>query len=254
MGKLSAARFYTRALLESFGLLSSEHNPHQSEVAFAEFAIRNSEVAVECGPRTDTVLARLAISLGVKLYLFEASPVFFRILRRRLRRLDRSLATLRVENLGISDSNGILKYYLLNQSFVRNQAFPTLGIAKTVFCVSLDHYFNDIPKPQFIKSDVEGLDIRVFLGAKQILSNLDYFQLEMCSLDKNEYTSLFADFELFVLLDPGHPLHRGDFSAPMVHIEKLGWETVFGSMAKGNTINLCGIRRSRPLPSQLIAQ
>ena len=254
MGKLSAVKFYVRASLESLGVLESVHSPKASELSFGAFALEHSTVAVECGPRVDTDLAELALEQGVTIHLLEASPIFSRKLSSKLKRLGGSEGLAVVQNFGVSDTEGSLKYYFLNQSFEKNKGFPTLGIGKSISAVTLDWYFRDAEKPQFIKSDVEGLDLRVFAGAKGLIPSLDYFQLEMCSTDKDDYLSLFEGFELFVLLDEDHPLNKGVFEKPLVPIASLGWDSVFLSMSRGETNNLCGVRHGAERPSHLISQ
>jgi FkbM family methyltransferase len=238
--------FYARALLESLGIMASKHHPSSAELAFAKHALLNSRNAVECGPRLDTEFIELATRCGVSLSVFEANPLFCVGLKRRLRRIAASNHFVQVSNIGVSDFIGEMDYFLLNQSFIPNVPFPTLGLRVKVSVTTLDRYFEQRRAPEFIKSDVEGLDLSVFAGAKRILGTLKYFQLEMTSLWKDDYERLFRDFELFLLIDDAHPL-RTVAKSNFIRIDEIGWATVFDSMRRGETNVLCGVRKGAPL-------
>lgn len=89
LGKWRALRFYARALLESCGLIKSVHQVSGEEKKFAEFAISHSHSIVDCGPRLDTELVAIAMCYGVKITLFEASPVFARKLKKKIKAMVR---------------------------------------------------------------------------------------------------------------------------------------------------------------------
>lgn len=153
-----------------------------------------------------------------------------------------------VKNLGVSSASGSLRYYFLNQSFVQNVPFRTFKFGRKVKVTSLDEFFKTRSKPDFIKSDVEGLDLEVFRGAKELLKSTKYFQLEMCETQQSSYLELFEDFDLFLLLSKDHPLWRGQGTPMLTSMETLGWETVFDSMRRGDTNILCGARKGVPVP------
>ena len=87
MTKFSGLKWWAGRLLESLGVQDSVHRPKPSELAFAAFALKESTVAVECGPRTDTHLAELAIQESALIYIFEASPIFSRKIKLKIRKI-----------------------------------------------------------------------------------------------------------------------------------------------------------------------
>lgn len=245
MARLKAFGFYLYAVLEATGFVKSEHEISQQERQFAEFAISHSRSIVDCGPRLDIELVTLALHYGAEITLFEASPVFARKLQYKIKKEYAAARTVKIVNMGVSSSSGSLRYYFLNQSFVKDVPYRTYGFGRSVKVTSLDEFFKARNKPDFIKSDVEGLDIEVFKGAEETLKSLKYFQLEMCSTQQSTYLNLFKEFDLFLLLSENHPLWRGQALSPM---ETIGWKTVFDSMGRGETNILCGVRRGAHLP------
>lgn len=244
MSKISALKFYFNALCESIALKESVHSPWAGEKLFAEFALMNSKTAVEVGSRIDTEIAEIALKNNVQLTTFEASPVFARVLTKRLKFLPNSKTMIEVVNNGVSDVSGLSHYYFFNQSFVKDIPFRTFGFSKKIQVVSLDRFYKDRNNPDFIKSDAEGLDIKIFYGARELLKTLTYFQLEMCSTDKDDFENLFSDFDLAVILHEEHPLWEFGNGLLLVPIEQIGWDKVFESMRHGDTNILCGVRKS----------
>jgi FkbM family methyltransferase len=230
LGKWRAFVFYARALLESCGLIYSVHQVSGEEQKFAEFAISHSQSIIDCGPRLDTELVAIALRYRAEITLFEASPVFVRKLRKKIKAMVRSTDIVTVINMGVSSHSGSLRYYFLNQSFVENVPFRTYRFGRNIRVTSLDEFFGTRNKPDFIKSDVEGMDIQVFRGAKELLKSTKYFQLEMCSTEESSYGDLFKNFDLFLLHSENHPLWRGQGAPMLTPMETLGWETVFDSM------------------------
>jgi FkbM family methyltransferase len=245
-GKAAAARFYMRALLSSIGLVDSDHRPSDAERTFWRYAVPLSSSVLELGPRTDTDLIGVCREFDVNFIAFEANPFFARRLKHRVRSLGFS-KSVQIFNVGVGSSSGTMSYYFLNQSFLKNTPFPTLGIRKRISVVSLDTFFAGLLGPDFIKSDIEGLDLAAFRGAKELLKSLKFFQVEMCSLNPSEYHDLFQDFNLFLILDEVHPLYR-KYQQQVIPIEIVGYEDVFNSMRRGETNNLCGVRKGLEHP------
>ena len=100
--------------------------------------------------------------------------------------------------MSVSSHSGSLRYYFLNQSFVKNVPYRTYWFGRKVRVTSLDDFFETRNKPDFIKSDVEGLDIEVFRGAKELLKSTKYFQLEMCETQQSSYLKILTFFSYFL--------------------------------------------------------
>ena len=247
MGKWSALKFYYKVAREALGIAESPHQPGEAEVRFAEFAIARSKWAIECGPRTDTHLATLASTYGCRLDCYEASPVFAKKLASRLN----SHEGVTVHNKGVGSAFSRLRYYYLNQSFLKDVPYPSLGISKKVEVVPLYSCIaaGSSAGPDFVKSDVEGLDLEVFAGLGAWRSGLKYFQLEMTSWDEATYKKLFPTFNFFLLLDNGHPLKETRSEQCFVPTEEVGWDTIQIAMEAGATVNLAGVRQGLETPS-----
>jgi len=249
MSKFKALKFYFGALFQASGVTHSEYKPSIQEIKFADFAVRHSTAVVECGPRLDTDLVEIANSEQVHITLFEASPVFAWKLKKKIQASAVAKNRVRLVNIAVSSHSGSLRYYFLNQSFVKNVPFRSYGLSKKVLVTSLDDFFIKKNRQYFIKTDVEGLDLKVFQGAKELLKTTKYFQLEMCSLQRVDYLQHFSDFDLFLLLSENHPLRRGQGASTFTPIDKFGWETVFDSMRQGETNVLCGVRKGAAVPN-----
>ena len=111
----------------------------------------------------------------VSITLFEASPIFARKLKKKIKASALSTNLVNLVNMGVSSSSGYLRYYLLNQSFVKNVPYRTYWLGRKVWVTSLDDFFEKRYKPDFIKSDCEGLDLEIFRGAKELLKTTKYF-------------------------------------------------------------------------------
>ena len=249
MGIFKALKFYVGAALEASGLTESAHLIPSEELYFAEFAISHSTRVVDCGPRLDTELVAIALRYNAEITLFEASPIFARKLKKSIKAMVRQADIVTVVNQGVSYASGSLRYYFLNQSFVKNVPYRTYWFGRNVEVTSLDEYFIGRNYPDFIKSDVEGLDLEVFRGAQEILRTMKYFQLEMVSTAPSNYEELFQDFDLFILLSKNHPLRLRAGAEMFTPVSKLGWEKIFASMLLDETNILCGVRKGAPVPN-----
>jgi FkbM family methyltransferase len=77
--------------------------------------------------------------------------------------------------------------------------------------ISLDEFCksNDISRIHFVKADVEGFELSVLQGAKDMLPNIDFIQFEFSFANYNSKTYLFdffeilADFRIYRILRNG---------------------------------------------------
>ena len=85
-------------------------------------------------------------------------------------------------NAGVSDKSGTLPFFLASRddssSFVAASAGSSGSIPMQVW--SLDDLLvkYDLPMPEMVKIDAEGLDLKVMQGAKTLLGKTDVFLLE----------------------------------------------------------------------------
>lgn len=115
----------------------------------------------------------------LKIYSFEPNPSNFTRTNHNISL--NNLDNISVHNMGISNKNGILDFYVpkdlslttvssFNSSFFDNHS-NTPSIKKEVRVTSIDSFCNENGiYPQFIKIDVEGHEHEVFRGAQNIIS------------------------------------------------------------------------------------
>ena len=138
-----------------------------------------------------TLLAARHLSERGKVFAFEASQVEFEKLKRTL--AWNKLHSVIAENLAVGSSSGEVAIF---ESLDRSGALNRIGIkaidaylyqeTKTQ-CVSLDEYFKKrVEKPDFIKIDVEGFELKVLHGARAILqANRPVLMVEMVPATSN---------------------------------------------------------------------
>ena len=141
--------------------------------------LKSSKCFVDVGAHIGyyTFLASKLMSSG-NVFSFEMDEINYRLLEKNFK-LNKS-KNAHIYNLAISDSTGVINY-------ARNsgQPDPTLsseeksldiknGESVSIKTVSLDDFFKNIdPKPDIIKIDVEGAEMQVLKGMKQLLKKED---------------------------------------------------------------------------------
>lgn len=222
------------------------------EVEFQKLAISNlreGEVVVDAGPRVDTWLAELSAKRSLKTYLIEASPRFAKRLRSDVAHLN----TANVINTGLSDESSAMDYFLLTQSFDPNLGFPNLGIRRVIKLAPLDSLIPQGEAVGFLKTDVEGFDFGVLLGAKRILARLNFLQFEYSrswkgnSITVQDYLNLVPGMVPFLLRDDENPFFDVyPKSLVIIPYEPFMEERLNAISAQGPGFNFGLIRSSLP--------
>lgn len=131
------------------------------------------DVGANIGMHT-TLLASLVGSSG-HVYAFEPNPAMVRLLRHTLD----GLQNARLFPVALSDRAGEAKLFIPEDSTLTSLANWTAGRFKTVerICtlITMDELARTegLRQPDFIKCDVEGAELDVFLGAKELLNRPD---------------------------------------------------------------------------------
>jgi FkbM family methyltransferase len=110
----------------------------------------------------------------------EANPNLIELIKGTIRRANEESAhgnLFKVINCAISDSKGILKFYidtvtLTTSSIFGSEASSSEGKSVEVECIPLDDLFVPGVKT-FIKMDIEGAEYRALLGSKRLLASTD---------------------------------------------------------------------------------
>jgi FkbM family methyltransferase len=114
-----------------------------------------------------TLLASVLVGSSGKVFAFEPMPKNLRYLKEHLRL--NQIANVTVIEAAVSDRNGTALFELHDSSF-QGRLSSQGGLE--VQMIGLDELIasGKIPAPDFIKMDVEGAELSVFSGAKQLLA------------------------------------------------------------------------------------
>jgi FkbM family methyltransferase len=140
------------------------------------------KVMFDVGARTDTQYSQ--ISPEIEIHYFEPNKNF-----------SEQLVGGYINNFGLSDKSGFMKYYPLTQSFIINVGKSVVYELKT-----LDEYAKNISRIDFIKIDAEGMDYRILLGGAETIKRVRYLQFEYWD-GVRKFVELLNNFELFLIVD-----------------------------------------------------
>ena len=112
---------------------------------------------------------------GGKIYAFEPDPIRFKELKKNCDNweLESSNQIIPI-HAAVSEVSGMVEFFTTNSNlsgglFIRDIPEKTVNWSKVhIDCVKLDDYFKD-QKPDFIKIDVEGAELSVLKGSKNVL-------------------------------------------------------------------------------------
>ena len=161
----------------------------KEELELFKFLSPDIDVIFDVGARTD--IDYKLIKPSVTCHLFEPDPVSFKDLHGKVQ--DLGLKDMYLNNHGISDEDGEFYYDDMIQSFRTHNPL----YSKKLRVQTLEWYCkeNKIDKIDFLKTDTEGWDLRVILGAINYWPNIKYIQYEHWN-DDNKYRALLGqDFD-----------------------------------------------------------
>lgn len=157
------------------------------ELELFKFISPDIDVVFDVGARTDIDYKLIKPSLVC--HLFEPDPISFDALKEK----SKDLPDMHLNNFGVSDEDGTFYYDDGLQTF-RNY---NKDYNKPLQVRTLESYCkeNFIGKIDFLKTDTEGWDLRVILGAINYWPIIKYIQYEHWN-DDNKYRALLGqDFE-----------------------------------------------------------
>lgn len=140
--------------------------------ALPTFNFPFGEVLVDCGAFVgDSFEQYVYRSYGnIRVYAFEASPSNVIACKVRAKRLYSEFAmaadSIVIEQLGVGSTRGELKFTQNSAVNCRSNSDGEM----VVNIIPLDDYFRDKKCPTIIKTDVEGMDYDVIVGAKELIS------------------------------------------------------------------------------------
>lgn len=159
------------------GILASPKSQSGEDNLMTEF-VRAGDAVFDVGAHLGLytlLLSKLVASDG-KVFAFEPNPELLPCLRRTVE----SHKNIELFEIALSDENGEIELFVPEDASMGSLSNWTKGIAGSVHSVRcemkiLDEIFarGEIDLPSFIKCDVEGAELSVFSGARQILDRVD---------------------------------------------------------------------------------
>ena len=186
------------------------------EIKYIQEQLNQGEIAADIGAHKGGYLYWLSKQVGStgKIYAFEPQPNLFSYLKKMQQFALPANVTL--ENLGLSSTEGVLDFYIPEQGGLSSPG-ATFNAQKIkeedcrviqVKTTTLDTYFTDKTPPSLLKIDVEGHELEVFEGAKQLLATKRPKILVEC---EQRHLSFPIEKVFEFLLDlnyKGHFVHR----------------------------------------------
>ena len=133
--------------------------------------LKDLEIIFDVGARMDRDYA--IIYPNAKCHLFEPNPEYHTVLAQEVK--DARLTNVVVNPFGMSDQAGEFHYDPMIQSFRDNKPEFNAYPVKTIdwYCKE-----NKIKKIDFLKTDTEGWDLKVIIGARDMWPKIKYIQYE----------------------------------------------------------------------------
>lgn len=151
----------------------------------------------------------------IYIYYFEANPIFYMKLRKKLQK--NNYFGYKIQNIGIGLKEEKLTYYYDTQSFVEKSAVGNISrvSSKKIAVKPLDQLINSSIKIDFLKTDIEEYDYFALAGAMKLIPGIMFLQFELGIGAKSEkfivtnqsYIDLLEPyFELYILKDEKNPI------------------------------------------------
>ncbi len=177
------------------------------ELALMKQFINPSHIIVDVGANIGFYASYFSKLTGPKgkVYCFEPDAYNYK----RLLQTTRSLTNVLTTNAAVSSTNGHLDFYLSHDKNVDHRAYAPESYASkhTVDCISLDSFLGDDVRIDILKVDVQGYEMQVYEGAKQLLAanpNLKIFSefwpygLQQAGASKESFLNFFTQLGFLV--------------------------------------------------------
>lgn len=180
----------------------------QGEMLFFEKIKHQCSVIFNVGTRDDTYY--LDSQAQAEFHLFEPDPYFITLLQNKYKNKVKAY----FNNFALGNSNCQMTYYKDTQSLTKRvydlKSSDDANNLMMVNVYKLDDYCREkaISKIDFLKIDVEGFELEVLKGAKEMINNCRYIQFEYGGTYKDSRIRLkdiydFFDFSWnFYLIQP----------------------------------------------------
>ena len=234
------------------------YSPFSStEVTFFNKIKSEIDVMFDIGSRDDIDYLANSMDKSRSFHMFEPDPNFVSECFRQLETLDAPDGIdneVYINNFGIGAQEGELEYFPNTQSFVfrtvhtrsvrQGVTFPIKTLEKYCKSSSINHI-------DFMKVDIEGMEIDVFEGGKKIINEgTDIVQFEFAStmldrdLNPDDLINWFDPkvWTLFLLrVDPAHPYHSSDDQI-LTKLDNEIYQKIRQHMIEASGCNLVAIK------------
>jgi len=176
----------------------------ETEICFLKKFIKKGDCFFDIGANIGLFSLHASKIIGDhgKIIAFEPTPITFNRLKSNIE-INRFL-NIKTENIGLSDTCGMIKFHTSNDGYDAWNSFATLtdiGECSEIDVTTdtLDNYIqtNNIEKIDLIKLDVEGWELNVLKGAKELLSRSDSPVLLVEFTETNAFAAGYYCGELF---------------------------------------------------------
>ena len=229
------------------------------EIDFFNAIKEDFEVIFDIGSRDDIDYLKNSYDKSREFHLFEPDPKFLMNCQKQIEELDPSEEienSIYLNAFGLGAEEGHLTYYPNTQSFVFRTYLATSQDVGISFPIkTLDSYCleKSIKKIDFLKIDIEGMEIDVFNGGKNAINqftDIVQFEFGSCMLDRNispEELIGWFDKEVFDIflqkVDPRHPFYLENTQTLTTLTDTL-YERIKKDMIEGSGCNMVAIKKS----------
>lgn len=229
------------------------------EIKFFNKIKEEVEIVFDIGSREDIEYIKNSYDKSRQFHLFEPDPSFLRNCESKIEMLD--FPTTDVENsiylnpFGIGAEEGEMVYYPNTQSFVcRTYHANSVDVGIKFLIKTLDGYCSEknIKNIDFLKIDIEGMEIDVLNGGKNIINNstkIIQFEFASTMVDRNlnpdDYISWFDRniFDLYLQkVAHQHPYSVNNHQLLTILDDDL-YQIIKQNMLEGSGCNMVAIRK-----------
>lgn len=198
--------------------------------------LKEGDVVLEAGANIGyyTILESKKVGSSGLVYAVEPIKETFDILKKNI--VLNQLKNVKTYNLAFNEKKGNIAINLSSESNLSTPA-KTVGSEKQIIlnCESLDSFFKDKKKPNFMRADIEGFEHKLFKGGLETLNSLNavFVELHFPLVPKNDMTKLLRLFQ-----KKGFEIYRAVFE----------WErNEDESSFLGRLVNWIHNKRSKPV-------
>jgi len=231
----------------------------KTEIEFFNIIKNDVKIVFDIGARDDIDYIKNSYDSSREFHLFEPVPEFILNCKEQIENLSPSddiNNEIHLNPFGIGSENGFMDYYPNTQSFVfRTHDANSVDVGLSFEIKTLDTYCkeNSINKIDFLKIDIEGMEIDVLNGGKKIIeksTKIIQFEYGLCILDRgidpDDLVGWFDSdkFDLYLQrVDPRHPYYNLNRNMLTPLTDEV-YKTIKSDMINGYGCNLIAMRKN----------